>query len=175
MRMARSNAPWLLIAVAIVRRTNRRTLRNHFFRCLGAGPVWWSVEEFVEPLFSWAVGVVLEAMRARALLRMSDEDSLSSVTGGGGRGEELISPMRSRVSVNCALVGMPLRSVLCFVSTGSSLGTLDILLQVEVFPPIRNLAIKIFNAVIDDWTPEEAQAKCKSSSLDDEIARHNER
>jgi hypothetical protein len=37
---------------------------------------------------------------------------LSSVSGGGGRGEELISPIRSRVSVNCALVGMPLRSVL---------------------------------------------------------------
>ena len=38
--------------------------------------------------------------------------SLSSFDGGGGRGEELISPIRRSVRVSCAFVGTPFRRVL---------------------------------------------------------------
>ena len=46
------------------------------------------------------------------LRRMGHAGPLSSDTGAGGSGEELISPMRKRVKVNCAFVGTPDRSVL---------------------------------------------------------------
>jgi hypothetical protein len=58
---------------------------------------------------------------------------------------------------------------------GWFLGILDILLQVEVLLPIGDFAIEVSYAVIDDGISEEAQTKCKGSSLDHEIARHNER
>jgi hypothetical protein len=58
---------------------------------------------------------------------------------------------------------------------GSFLGTLDILLQVEVLLPVGDLAIEVTYAVIDDGFSKEPQTKCKGSSLDYEIARHNER
>lgn len=58
---------------------------------------------------------LVSSPRVRALesLRLMGIDA-SGVweVGGGGRGERLSSPMRSRVRVSWALVGMPLRRVL---------------------------------------------------------------
>lgn len=49
---------------------------------------------------------------------MGQAGSSSDVFGGGGSGEELISPIRRRVSVNWAFVGTPSRRVLYGVSEG---------------------------------------------------------
>lgn len=111
MAIARSKAMWLLIAVAIVRRTKRSTLKTHLRFGLGGG--WGSVDGL------WGVSDASvsvekeETVGALDFLRlMGQEGSLSSVFGGGGSGEELISPMRRRVRVSWAFVGTPPRRVL---------------------------------------------------------------
>lgn len=111
MAIARSKAMWLLIAVAIVRRTKRSTLKTHLRFGLGGG------RDSVEGL--WLVidgsGSVdsEETVGAFDFLRLIGQDgSLSSVFGGGGSGDELISPTRRRVRVSWALVGTPSRRVL---------------------------------------------------------------
>jgi hypothetical protein len=55
----------------------------------------------------WGMVTALDFLRL-----IGHAGSLSSVVGGGGRGDELISPIRRSVKVSWALVGTPFRSVL---------------------------------------------------------------
>ena len=100
MAMARSMAMWLLIAVAIVRRTNLRTLENHLF--LGLAVDWVSLDSCRCRSVD-AAGLTSLGPAGSDLLRRIDighEDSLFFKDGGGGKGAEFISPMRSRVRVS---------------------------------------------------------------------------
>lgn len=122
MAIARSKAMWPRMAVAMVRRTNLRNLKTRRRFGLGGGWERESVDVF------WGVrdrSVSLErVVRVGALdfrRLMGQAGSFSEVFGGGGRGEELISPMRRRVRVSWAFVGTPSRRVLFHVS-GWSVG-----------------------------------------------------
>lgn len=112
MAIARSKAMWPLIAVAIVRRTNLRTLKTHLRFGLDGGG-----RDSVEGVWVTMDGSVsldsVESVVAFDFLRLIGQaGSFSSVFGGGGSGEELISPMRRRVSVSWAFVGTPSKRVL---------------------------------------------------------------
>lgn len=111
MAIARSNAMWPLIAVAIVRRKNLRSLNtNLFLGFVSRGDTlefvdWRSTDEPVS-LRSVELAVCV------FLRRIGHAGPLSSEVGGGGSGEEFISPIRSRVKVSCAFVGTPANKVL---------------------------------------------------------------
>lgn len=107
MAIARSNAIWPLIAVAIVRRKNLRSLNTNLFFGIGAlESVDWRSADEPGALRS------VELAACDFLRRMGHAGPLSSVVGAGGRGDELISPIRSRVKVSCAFVGTPAKRVL---------------------------------------------------------------
>lgn len=75
--------------------------------------VWRVVREGFEGFASERVEMVV----ALDFLRFIGQDGSSEdVSGGGGSGEELISPMRRSVRVNWAFVGTPSRRVLFGVS-----------------------------------------------------------
>lgn len=121
MAIARSKAMWPRIAVAMVRRTNLRILKTN--RRFGFGGGW--ATESVEVLCGVRDGSVslerevrVGALDFRRLIGQAG--SFSEVFGGGGSGDELISPMRRRVSVSWALVGTPSRSVLVVLAWVSS-------------------------------------------------------
>lgn len=115
MAIARSMAMWPRMAVAMVRRTNLRSLKTQRRLGLGGGsgsvnePAWDAVSRDTLSL-DWGVTAGLD------FLRIGQARSLSSALGGGGRGEELISPMRRRVNVSWAFVGTPFSIVLVVVS-----------------------------------------------------------
>lgn len=79
------------------------------------------------------------------LRRMGHTGSLSSEEGGGGSGEELISPIRSKVSVSCAFVGTPAKSVLSLGQRKENLKTrtrASILLQIKMIFPVWYFAVQ---------------------------------
>lgn len=112
MAIARSKAICPLIAVAIVRRKNLKSLNTNFF--FGTLVSESDVVETVDgrstddPCLLTSV----ELAACDFLRRRGHTGSLSSDDGAGGNGEELISPIRSRVKVSCAFVGTPAKSVL---------------------------------------------------------------
>lgn len=113
MAIARSKAMWPRMAVAMVRRTNLRNLKS--VRRFGFGGGWAreSVDVFCgvrEGSVSLGRVVRVGALDLRRLIGQAG--SFSEVLGGGGSGEELISPMRRRVRVSWAFVGTPSRRVL---------------------------------------------------------------
>lgn len=111
--IARSKATWPRIAVAIVRRKNLRILK--IVRFLGFDAARLSDDRLVlESVETLAKSPVWGMVTALDFLRLiGHAGSLSSVVGGGGRGDELISPIRRSVKVSWAFVGTPFRSVLC--------------------------------------------------------------
>lgn len=120
MAMARSRAMWDWMAVVIVRRKILKSLVNQR-RLLGLGGsresaegCFWRVDER-----SWVLPLLLLSPLVMRLLELLDflremghEGSMFEEPGGGGRGEEFISPIRRRVRASWAFVGTPFRSVL---------------------------------------------------------------
>ena len=108
---------WPLIAVAMVRRKNLKSLNMNFFFGFGS-----SVDVLVSDdwRFTDEPGVLRSVVLVACdfLRRIGHAGPLSSDTGAGGSGEELISPMRRRVNVSCAFVGTPANSVLCLALAG---------------------------------------------------------
>jgi hypothetical protein len=103
---------WPLIAVAIVRRKNFRSLNTNLFFGIVSGR---DTLELVDWRSVDAVPVAVRSVELAAcdfLRRIGHAGPLSWEVGAGGSGEELISPIRSRVKVSCAFVGTPANSVL---------------------------------------------------------------
>lgn len=168
--IARSKAIWPFIAVAMVRRKNFRSLKTNFFFGIGSRDAfdvgdWRSVDE---PCVLRSV--VLAAWDF--LRRIGHAGPLSSDTGAGGSGEELISPMRRRVKVNCALVGTPANSVLFSQSeSNDTCGGVHILLDIHLVLPVWKFGVEQVECVGEDWITEEAKSDSKSNELDDPITR----
>ena len=134
MAIARSMAMWPLIAVAMVRRTNLRTLKTHLRFGFGSGGGKGLVS--VSRVDSWSLFV--DAMIALDFFRLIGQEGSSSVDdGGGGSGEELISPMRRSVRVSWAFVGTPSRSILSSLEFVRLDMARDLLLDVEWLGPVR--------------------------------------
>jgi len=112
MAMARSRAMWDLMAVEIVRRkilksfvSQRRLLGLGGSRESAEGCFWRAVGEswlvLLMLLLSLLVPLVPLVMRLLDFLReMGQEGSMFEEPGGGGRGEEFISPIRRSVKVS---------------------------------------------------------------------------
>lgn len=172
MAIARSMAIWPRMAVAMVRRTNFRNLKTQ--RRLGLGGGRGSVlvvpRDVVEGEFrdarslDWVVGVF-------DFLRIGQARSLSSGLGAGGRGEELISPIRRRVSVNWALVGTPLRRVLEMSVKHMDGGRVDVLLHVHMVSPIWNLGVQHVQCIGEYRVTEKSQTNGKTEAFNDPITR----
>ena len=163
--IARSNVAWPLIAVAIVRRTKLSTLATHLLFVVLAGdkggtaaPA--SVDlDFDLSLFfrsltgggatlsSWLLLLLLFLVMVLNFSRyMGHDDSSSCELGGGGNGNEFISPMRRRVKVSWALVGVPFKRVLNRQSVSTVMSFLldcwrNLLSNVHMSVPVWNLLV----------------------------------
>ena len=104
-------------------------------------------------------------------LRIGQARSLSPALGGGGRGEELISPMRRRVRVSWAFVGTPFSKVLGLLVDGLETGMRDVLLHVEVVLPVWNLLVQHIQRVGKYRITEESEANGETDTLDNPITR----
>lgn len=153
-------AMWDLIAVAMVRRKNLRTLtrkrRLGFAFAFAVGGMV-SVEVFGRVVREGFVSDRVEMVVALDFLRFIGHDGSSEdVFGGGGRGEELISPMRRRVSVSWALVGTPSKKDLLGLAWVVILERGFILLHVELLFPIWDRAVQEVFCEGEEGSTEEA-------------------
>ena len=119
--IAWSSAMWPLIVTDTVRRTNLSSFNtNRLFDAFGADPsdVCWVpadpdeaavVAEAVElfDMLDTAEEAVLDFLRDRG-----QDNSRLDVLGGGGNGQDFISPIRRSVNVSWAFVGAPTNNVL---------------------------------------------------------------
>lgn len=122
--IAWSRAMWPLIVTDIVRRTNLSSfITNRLLDAVGADPSdVCSVP--ADPDEADAAAVVAEAMELFDMLDTAEEavldflrdrghdNSRLGVLGGGGNGQDFISPIRRSVNVSWAFVGAPTNSVL---------------------------------------------------------------
>lgn len=76
------------------------------------------------------------------------------------------SPIRRRVMVSCAFVGMPLRSVLEVVSEYQNLEkNLYILSEFQVFLPVRDVFVQEIKTTPDEGVTKEAKTNTGGSHL----------
>lgn len=184
MAMARSRAIWDLMAVDIVRRkilkslvSQRRLLGLGGSRESAEGCFWTAVGESwlvsLTLLLSLLVPLVPLVMRLLDFLRdIGHEGSMFEEPGGGGRGEEFISPIRRRVRVSWALVGTPFRSVLGLISKAKPypVRDLSILLYVQIILPVWNFAVQKVHCPFEDWIAKKSESDNKANTLDNHIA-----
>lgn len=166
-------AMWPRMAVATVRRTNLRSLKTQ--RRLGFGGGRGSLlrvpRDVVEGEFREARSLDCGVGVGFVFLRIGQARSLSPALGGGGRGEELISPMRRRVRVSWAFVGTPLSSVLRSLVEALETWTRDVLLHVEMVLPVWNLLIQHIQRVGKYRITEKSKANGETDTLDNPITR----
>lgn len=183
MAMARSRAMWDWMAVVIVRRkilkslvSQRRLLGLEGSRESAEGCFWRSVEGSRLVLLSLLLLLLSPlVMRLLGLLdflrEMGHEGSMFEEPGGGGRGEEFISPIRRRVRASWAFVGTPFRSVLDWLAWQSRAGELrDILLHVQMVLPVWNFAVQEVHCPFNNWIAKESESDSETNALDNHIA-----
>ena len=115
---------------------------------------------------SWISSFEASNVRSSPFNEAGLEGGGSSERGGGGRGALFASPIRSRVMVSWAFVGIPLRSELEKVSLGFHFwGHFDILFKFKIFLPVWNLAVQEVEATPDQWVAKEAKAHSSVSGF----------
>jgi hypothetical protein len=106
----------------------------------------------------WGIVTALDFLRL-----IGHAGSLSSVVGGGGRGDELISPIRRSVKVSWAFVGTPFRSVLGHDSVrGVALQMMGRLMgihvDIELLLPVWKFAVEKIRRVGESRCTEEGES-----------------